>query len=139
MWSGCWMLGGRRSEGSPNSRPETNATPPKPRHSTSLASTERLRTGRTRRVRTPRWRRQRRPLISPKMRPTPAHALACPAQAVNHRNMSDVEVVVAHSERATLRVGDVFLKIDGDQARTDVEVEAMAMVPVPTAEILWRR
>jgi aminoglycoside phosphotransferase (APT) family kinase protein len=49
-----------------------------------------------------------------------------------------VEVVVAHSERATLRVGDVFLKIDIDQSRTDTEVEAMAMVPVPTPEILWR-
>jgi aminoglycoside phosphotransferase (APT) family kinase protein len=51
----------------------------------------------------------------------------------------DVEVVVAHSERATLRVGDVFLKIDSDQTRTDVEVAAMAMVPVPTPDILWRK
>ena len=52
--------------------------------------------------------------------------------------VEEVEVVVAHRERATLRVGDVFLKIDADQARTDVEVEAMAMAPVPTPEILWR-
>ena len=52
--------------------------------------------------------------------------------------MEDVEVVVAHAERATLRVGDVFLKIDGDQARTDVEVEAMALAPVPTPAVLWR-
>ena len=50
----------------------------------------------------------------------------------------EVEVVVAHSERATLRVGDVFVKVDADQTRTDVEVAAMALVPVPTAEILWR-
>ena len=50
-----------------------------------------------------------------------------------------VEVVVAHNERATLRIGDVFLKIDSDQTRTDVEVAAMAMVPVPTPEILWRK
>lgn len=50
-----------------------------------------------------------------------------------------VEVVVAHNERATLRVGEVFLKIDGDQARTDIEVEAMAMAPVPTPEVLWRK
>jgi len=50
-----------------------------------------------------------------------------------------VEVVVAHHERATLRVGDVFLKIDADQARTDVEVEAMAMAPIPTPEVLWRK
>src|SRR5262245_21697749 len=53
--------------------------------------------------------------------------------------MEEVEVVVAHSERATLRVGDVFLKIDADQALTDVEVEAMAMAPVPTPEVLWRK
>ena len=48
-------------------------------------------------------------------------------------------MVVAHNERATLRVGDVFLKIDADQGRTDVEVEAMAMVPVLTPEVLWRK
>ncbi|MEY2468791.1 MAG: hypothetical protein QOF21_1489 [Actinomycetota bacterium] len=53
-------------------------------------------------------------------------------------SVEEVEVVVAHSERATLRVGDVFLKIDSDQTRHDVEVEAMAMVPVPTPEIFWR-
>ncbi|MGH3245270.1 MAG: aminoglycoside phosphotransferase family protein, partial [Trebonia sp.] len=53
--------------------------------------------------------------------------------------MEEVEVVVAHSERATLRVGDVFLKVDADQARTGVEVEAMAMAPVPTPEVLWRK
>src|SRR5688572_19869807 len=50
-----------------------------------------------------------------------------------------VEVVVAHEERATLRVGDVFVKIDADPSRTDVEVEAMAIAPVPTPEILWRK
>jgi Ser/Thr protein kinase RdoA (MazF antagonist) len=50
-----------------------------------------------------------------------------------------VEIVVAHHERATLRVGDVFLKIDTDQTRTDVEVEAMAMAPIPTPEVLWRK
>jgi aminoglycoside phosphotransferase (APT) family kinase protein len=51
----------------------------------------------------------------------------------------EVELVVAHNERATLRVGDVFLKIDADQTRTDVEVEAMALAPVPTPEVLWRK
>ena len=54
-------------------------------------------------------------------------------------DVEEVEVVVAHSERATLRVGDVFLKIDADQTRIDVEVEAMAMAPVPTPEVLWRK
>src|SRR3954464_15306080 len=49
-----------------------------------------------------------------------------------------VEVVVAHSERATLRVGDTFLKIDADRSRTALEVEAMALAPIPTPKILWR-
>ena len=53
--------------------------------------------------------------------------------------MDEVKVVVAHSERATLRVGDVFLKIDADQTNIDVEVEAMALAPIPTPEILWRK
>jgi aminoglycoside phosphotransferase (APT) family kinase protein len=52
--------------------------------------------------------------------------------------MDAVEVVVAHSQRATLRVGDVFLKIDGDRSHADVEVQAMAMAPIPTPAILWR-
>jgi hypothetical protein len=52
-------------------------------------------------------------------------------------DVEEVEVVVAHNERATLRVGDVFLKIDADQTRADVEVEAMAPVPIP--EMLWRK
>ena len=54
-------------------------------------------------------------------------------------DVEEIEVVVAHHERATLRVGDVFLKIDTDQTRTDVEVEAMAMAPIPTPDVLWRK
>lgn len=53
--------------------------------------------------------------------------------------MGEVRVVVAHDERATLQVGEVFLKVDADQALTDVEVAAMALAPVPTPEVLWRR
>src|SRR6202167_5609110 len=53
--------------------------------------------------------------------------------------VAEVEVVVAHHDCATLRVGDVFLKIDADQTRTDVEVEAMAMAPFPTPEVRWRK
>ncbi|WP_432570852.1 phosphotransferase family protein [Kineococcus sp. SYSU DK005] len=52
--------------------------------------------------------------------------------------MEEVQVPVAHQERATLRVGDIFLKIDADQARTDVEVAAMELAPVPTPRVLWR-
>ncbi|WP_333754278.1 phosphotransferase family protein [Streptomyces sp. IBSBF 3352] len=53
--------------------------------------------------------------------------------------MDEVEVVVAHSERATLRVGDVFLKVDADPARLDAEAEAMSLAPVLTPEVLWRK
>src|SRR5689334_17723102 len=51
----------------------------------------------------------------------------------------EVEVVVAHSARATLRVGDMFLKIDSDRTRIEVEVEAIALAPIPTPEVLWRQ
>jgi len=54
-------------------------------------------------------------------------------------DVAEVKVVVAHHECATLRVGDVFLKVDSDQRRSDVEVEAMAIAPVPTPEVLWRK
>jgi aminoglycoside phosphotransferase (APT) family kinase protein len=53
--------------------------------------------------------------------------------------VEEVEVVVAHHDCATLRVGDVFLKVDADQARADVEVAAMALAPVPTPEVRWRK
>jgi len=54
-------------------------------------------------------------------------------------DVNEVEVVIAHHESATLRVGDVFLKVDSDQGRSDVEVEAMSLAPVPTPEVLWRK
>ncbi|RKR74208.1 phosphotransferase family enzyme [Frondihabitans australicus] len=53
--------------------------------------------------------------------------------------MSEVEVVVAHAERATVRAGDVFIKIDSDPARLDRELAAMDLAPVPTGEVLWRQ
>ena len=53
--------------------------------------------------------------------------------------MDQVEVVLANNECVTLRVGDVFLKVDGDQARADREVEAMKLAPVPTPDVLWRK
>ena len=53
--------------------------------------------------------------------------------------MDEVEVVVAHSQRATLRVGDVFLKIDVASAHAEVETRAMALAPVPTPAILWHQ
>ena len=39
--------------------------------------------------------------------------------------VAEVEVVVAHHDCATLRVGDVFLKIDADQRRTDVDLDVI--------------
>ncbi|MEV4351640.1 aminoglycoside phosphotransferase family protein [Actinoplanes sp. NPDC049596] len=51
--------------------------------------------------------------------------------------MDQVQVVVAHAARATLRVGEVFLKVDGDPAHTAVEIEAIALAPVPTPRVLW--
>jgi aminoglycoside phosphotransferase (APT) family kinase protein len=51
----------------------------------------------------------------------------------------EVEIVVAHRERATVRVGAVFLKVDPCAARVDAEVAAMALAPVPTPAVLWRR
>src|ERR1700686_804177 len=54
-------------------------------------------------------------------------------------DVEEVEVVVAHHERATLRVGDVFLKIDADQTGTAVGFEAMAVAPIPPPEVLWRK
>ncbi|WP_067721797.1 phosphotransferase family protein [Nocardia yamanashiensis] len=52
--------------------------------------------------------------------------------------MEEVEIIAAHRERATLRVGEMFLKIDADQARADAELQAMALAPIPTPKVLWR-
>ncbi|MEO1060755.1 MAG: phosphotransferase [Actinomycetota bacterium] len=51
--------------------------------------------------------------------------------------MDRVDVVLANNDRVTLRVGDTFLKVDADRARTEVEVEAISSAPVPTPRILW--
>jgi hypothetical protein len=53
--------------------------------------------------------------------------------------VEEVEAVIAHYERATLCVGDVFMKIDTDQLRPDIEFEAMALAPISTSEVLWRQ
>jgi hypothetical protein len=44
-------------------------------------------------------------------------------------DVPEVELVVGHQELATLRVGDVFWKIDAEHMRTDLEVEAMTSAP----------
>ncbi len=54
-------------------------------------------------------------------------------------DVSAVNVVLVNNDRVTVRVGDVFLKIDADPGRSLREVDAMSLAPVPTAEVLWRR
>src|SRR5262249_9102643 len=73
------------------------------------------------------------------VRRTPVNLVTSVVIPAKMTDVDEVQVVVAHSERATLRVGDVFLKIDADQAHIDVEVEAMSMAPIPTPEVLWRK
>jgi aminoglycoside phosphotransferase (APT) family kinase protein len=53
--------------------------------------------------------------------------------------MEKVEVIVAHEARVTLRVGDVFLKVDSDQTNLDTEIAAIGMAPIPTPKILWQK
>lgn len=50
-----------------------------------------------------------------------------------------VEVVLANSDRVTLRVGGTYLKVDSDHERSAREVAAMSLAPVPTPEVLWRQ
>ena len=45
-------------------------------------------------------------------------------------DMREIEVVVARSGRVIMRISDVFLRIDTDQARIDREVRVMARTPM---------
>lgn len=54
-------------------------------------------------------------------------------------DMAQVDVLVAHRDRVVVRVGDVFVKLETDDGRLDIEVDAMAKVEVPTPAIAWRR
>lgn len=74
-----------------------------------------------------------------RLRPSPEKSIEALLPIHDNDGVEQIEVVVAHAERATLRVGDVFLKIDADQTRVEVEVEAIRTAPVPTPEILWWR
>jgi hypothetical protein len=53
--------------------------------------------------------------------------------------VDDIAVIVAHAQRTTLRVGDVFLKVDADAGRGVAEAAAMVHAPLPTAQILWQQ
>jgi len=51
--------------------------------------------------------------------------------------MDRVEILVSHQERATVRVGNTYVKIDSAAWRLTREVEAMALVTVPRPDVLW--
>ena len=52
--------------------------------------------------------------------------------------VDEVEIVVAHHERAAVRVGDVYLKIDGDPSNLDVEVERHApLIAYEDSRVAW--
>jgi aminoglycoside phosphotransferase (APT) family kinase protein len=53
------------------------------------------------------------------------------------QGMSEVEVVRSHHERVTVRVGDVFVKVNSEDWRTRREVAALEHVDVPTPAVLW--
>jgi Ser/Thr protein kinase RdoA (MazF antagonist) len=51
----------------------------------------------------------------------------------------DLAVVVAHQERVTLRVGDVYVKVDVEDGRIQREVDALAAATgVPRPEVRWQ-
>jgi aminoglycoside phosphotransferase (APT) family kinase protein len=50
-----------------------------------------------------------------------------------------VEIITSHHERAVVRAGDVYLKVETDPARARGEVAALQGAPVPTPELLWWR
>jgi len=53
--------------------------------------------------------------------------------------VDEVEIVVSHQERVTMRVGDIYLKVDADDRRLEREIEAMGAVDVPTPSVLWKQ
>lgn len=53
--------------------------------------------------------------------------------------VTGVEIALANNDRVTLRVGDVFLKVDADEARGTREAAAIELAPVPTPTVLWHR
>ena len=54
-------------------------------------------------------------------------------------SVAEVDIVVAHRDRATVRIGELFLKIDTDQRNAATEVAAMALAPVPTPDVVWHQ
>ena len=53
--------------------------------------------------------------------------------------MAPVDIVTSHHERAVVRVGDVYLKVETDLAKARGEVAALHGAPVPVPALLWWR
>ncbi|WP_114853952.1 phosphotransferase family protein [Brachybacterium sp. YJGR34] len=53
--------------------------------------------------------------------------------------MDEIEIVVAHRERTTMRVGETFLKVDGEAGRVEREAQVIGLAPVPTPAVLWQK
>jgi len=49
------------------------------------------------------------------------------------------DIVISHKDRAVVRIGDVFIKIDVDRDRSERELVALRSVPLPKPEVLWHR
>jgi len=49
------------------------------------------------------------------------------------------ELLIAHDERAVVRVGDVYIKADIDSDRLGREVAALRTATVPRPDVLWHR
>jgi aminoglycoside phosphotransferase (APT) family kinase protein len=48
-----------------------------------------------------------------------------------------VAIASAHQERAVVRAGGIYLKVETDSSRAENERAAMASAPVPTPTVLW--
>lgn len=53
--------------------------------------------------------------------------------------MELAQVLVAHQDRAVVRVGDAFIKVETDPAKAQREQAILRSSPVPVPEVLWWR
>jgi hypothetical protein len=49
------------------------------------------------------------------------------------------EILVAHQDRAVVRVGDAYIKVETDHAKAKREQAILCSAPVPVPEVLWWR
>jgi len=49
------------------------------------------------------------------------------------------EILVAHQDRAVVRVGDAYIKAETNQTKADREHAILRLAPVPVPEVLWWR